>query len=114
MEKTALSVIDIQQITSEISVPANLALTFANDHVVRVSVMTAPYFWHYHPDSDETFLVVDGSVWIDLEHQSIELFPNQLFTIPKNVVHRTRPGSERSVNLTFEHKDLRTVKVEQD
>lgn len=31
-----------------------------NDHVVRLSVMTAPYFWHLHPNSDETFLVLEG------------------------------------------------------
>ncbi len=41
----------------------NEILATVNDHVVRVSVMTEPYFWHRHPESDETFLVLEGPAW---------------------------------------------------
>jgi hypothetical protein len=30
-----------------------------NDHVVRIATMTEPYHWHFHPNSDETFLVIE-------------------------------------------------------
>ena len=90
----------------------NNVVTAVNDHVVRVSVMTQPYFWHCHPNSDETFLVVEGSIFIDLEEKTVELFPGQLFTIPRKVKHRTRPNGARSVNLTVESADLETVKME--
>jgi hypothetical protein len=33
---------------------ANFALTRVDDHVVRLSVITEPFYWHRHPDSDET------------------------------------------------------------
>ena len=113
MRNPALTIIDIANITDKINIPTNLPLALVNDHVVRVSVMTEPYFWHFHPNSDETFLVLEGSVFIDLEDKTIELFPSQLFTIPKNVIHRTRPGGTRSVNLTFESQDLTTAKVKE-
>lgn len=110
-----LTIIDIPQITAHSS-PAqpytNIPLAMINDHVVRISVMTEPYFWHLHPNSDETFLVIEGSVFIDLEGETIELLPNQLFTIPKNVKHRTRPNGARSVNLTFEAQDMETIRTE--
>jgi mannose-6-phosphate isomerase-like protein (cupin superfamily) len=112
MADSALSIIDIKQITDEISIATNIPLTYLNDHVIRVSVMTEPYFWHYHPNSDETFMVLEGSVFIDLEDKTIELFPNQLFTIPKSVKHCTRPNGSRSVNLTFESADLVTTKTD--
>jgi mannose-6-phosphate isomerase-like protein (cupin superfamily) len=112
MQTPPLTTVDIKEITDKINIPTNVPLALVNNHVVRVSVMTEPYFWHYHPNSDETFLVVEGSVLIDLENETIELFPSQLFTIPQNVVHRTRPGGAKSVNLTFESSDLTTVKVE--
>jgi mannose-6-phosphate isomerase-like protein (cupin superfamily) len=113
METQSLTIIDIQQIAkNNDSIYTNLPLALVNDHVVRISIMTEPYFWHLHPNSDESFLVIEGSVFIDLEDKTIELFPNQLFTIPKNVKHRTRPNGSRSVNLTFETKDMITVKVE--
>ncbi len=90
----------------------NAPLAIVNDHVVRISVMTEPYFWHLHPDSDETFLVVEGIIFLDLEHRTVELSPGQLFTVPANVNHRTRPKTARSVNLTFESGKMTTVKTD--
>jgi hypothetical protein len=31
----------------------NHPIAKANDHVVRISTMTGPYRWHFHPNSDE-------------------------------------------------------------
>jgi len=113
MEITPLTVIDIrQQLKGKDKDYFNEPLAHVNDHVVRVSVMTQSYFWHLHPNSDETFLVMEGSIFIDLEDKTVELLPGQLFTIPRNVKHRTRPNGDRSVNLTIESAGLETVKVE--
>lgn len=100
-----------QTITEDYS---NLPISLVNDHVVRLSIMTQPYYWHFHPNSDESFLGVEGILVIELEDQIIELYPGQLFTIPRNPLHQTRPKAERSVNLTFEHQDMETVKKESD
>ena len=112
METSALRVVDIAENIRFQDSYTNILVANINNHVVRLSVMTEPYFWHFHPDSDETFLVIEGIVVIDLEDRTIELLPNQLFTIPKNVVHRTRPKGMRSVNLTFEHAELTTTRIE--
>ena len=113
MKTSPLTIIDIQQTAkNNDSTYANIPLALVNDHVVRMSVMTEAYFWHLHPNSDESFLVIEGSVFIDLEDKTIELFPQQIFTIPKNVKHRTRPNGSRSINLTFESENMITVKVE--
>lgn len=115
MENTPLTVIDIKNITHAVSGPyANFSVGNVNDHVVRVSVMMEPYYWHYHPNSDESFLVMEGVLVIELEDKLVELLPGQLFTIPKNVKHRTRPKAERSVNITFERRDMETVKTPED
>lgn len=114
MDINALTVIDIHQQTNAISSQyANFPLTAVNDHVIRASVMTEPFYWHIHPDSDESFLVIEGSIFIDLEDKTVELFPGQFFTIPKTIKHRTRPNGERSVNLTFEHQNMKTVRLDQ-
>jgi mannose-6-phosphate isomerase-like protein (cupin superfamily) len=112
MDTQNLTVIDIAQKAVTNNLYTNIAVALVNDHVVRMSVMTTPYFWHFHPDSDESFLVIEGSIFIDLEDRTVELFPNQLFTIPKNVNHRTRPNGDRSVNLTFESGGMTTVRTE--
>lgn len=74
--------------------------------------MTQPFYWHLHPNSDESFLVTEGILVIELEDQTIELQPGQFFTIPKNVKHRTSPKGERSVNITFELENIETVTFE--
>ena len=108
-----LTVIDIQQqIKANKASYFNMPLTLVNDHVIRVSVMTEPFYWHLHPNSDETFLVTEGSIFIDLEEKTVEIFPGQLFTIPRNIKHRTRPNGNRSVNITIERKDMETLRME--
>jgi len=86
----------------------NTVISTVNDHVVRVGVMVEPYPWHRHPNSDETFIGVEGTVIIETEQETFELTPGSSVTIPKNVLHRTRPKEGRSVNLTVERGDMIT------
>jgi mannose-6-phosphate isomerase-like protein (cupin superfamily) len=89
----------------------NEALTTVNDHEIRMSVMTHPFGWHLHPDSDETFLAIDGRLVISLEDREITLSPGQMFTVKRGVLHKTRPDGDRSVNLTLERAGAQTVFV---
>lgn len=86
----------------------NHPIATVNDHEVRISTMTEPYHWHHHPDSDESFLALEGGLFIDLDGRTIELLPGHMITIPRGVRHRTRPIGERSVNLTFERTNARS------
>ncbi len=90
----------------------NHALANVNDHVVRISVMTQPYHWHFHPNSDETFLVIEGGLVIEFEHGEIQLAAGQMATVSRGVPHRTRPLGRRSVNLTFEAANTKTQRSE--
>jgi mannose-6-phosphate isomerase-like protein (cupin superfamily) len=87
----------------------NSSLTTVNDHEVRISVMTEPYRWHHHPDSDEMFMGVEGGLVIEFDQREILLCRGQLITVPRGVRHRTRPEGEWSVNLTFERRDAQTI-----
>jgi mannose-6-phosphate isomerase-like protein (cupin superfamily) len=87
----------------------NRSLATVNDHEIRISVMTSGFGWHIHPDSDETFLSVDGGLVIELDEGEVVLSPGQMATVPRGVRHRTRPVGARSVNLTFERKDAATI-----
>ena len=101
----ALEKINIHNLTKTIREDwKNFVLAEVNDHVIRVSVLSRDFHWHSHPNSDETFLCLEGKLLIDLEDRTEFLKPGELFTIPKGIRHRTR-AKERSVNLTFEHRD---------
>ncbi len=110
-QRTQNSSFDVVSLSSESTRTErynNHPIAHLNDHVIRVSVMTEPYPWHCHPNSDETFLVLEGGLFIDFEKQTVQLLPGQMLTVDRGVHHRTRPLGERSVNLTFERKDTRT------
>ncbi|MES2375997.1 MAG: cupin domain-containing protein [Bacteroidota bacterium] len=113
MNLTTTDIIDLNAHTTNIvDAYKNIALTEVNDHVIRMSVMTEDFYWHYHPNSDETFMVIEGILLLDLETGTIELTKGQMITVPKNLPHRTRPRGGRSVNLTIELTTMETVRIE--
>ena len=87
----------------------NRRLTGVNDHEVRMSVMTHGFPWHHHPSSDEVFCAVEGVLIVEFESGEVALQPGQYLTVSAGVRHRTRPGGERSVNLTFERANAETI-----
>jgi mannose-6-phosphate isomerase-like protein (cupin superfamily) len=112
MENLPFKPIDLNEYHQAISDRyANHVLTNVNDHVVRISVMTEDFYWHYHPNSDETFIVLKGTMFLDLETSTVEISKGQMITVAANVRHRTRPKGPRSVNLTIELADMETVRV---
>jgi mannose-6-phosphate isomerase-like protein (cupin superfamily) len=90
----------------------NVVIAQNNDHVIRMSRMTEPYFWHLHPDSDETFLGIEGVLILELEDRRIELRPGQMFTVAKGTRHRTYPESSYSINLTLEREGTQTSRTD--
>jgi mannose-6-phosphate isomerase-like protein (cupin superfamily) len=108
--KPELKTTDIQAlIQKNNSAYFNEIINVVNDHVVRISIMTAPYSWHMHPNSDETFIGMEGVLLIETPDADYELQPGHVVTISKEIIHRTRPLGKQSVNLTVEKGDLQTI-----
>ena len=90
----------------------NFILDSINDHCLRLAVMEQEYPWHYHPHTDELFLVVEGTLKIDIRDAgTIYLEPGEFLTIPANTIHKTA-AIGRTVNLTFEKDAAETVFIE--
>ena len=87
----------------------NVSLGTVNDHEIRMSVMTEPFRWHHHPDSDECFFGVDGELIIEFAAGEVTVTPGKFVTVPAGISHRTRPAGARTVNLTFERVGATTV-----
>src|SRR5258706_6915503 len=95
----ALVVVDISAEQAAVTESyRNQVLVDVNNNWMRLAVFEGEYRWHYHPDSDELFLVVEGTLQIDLAGGNrIELTEWQSVVIPAGTVHRTR-AIERTVN----------------
>jgi len=68
----------------------NYSLTEVNDCVVRMGILEGEFHWHKHDNEDEFFFIIEGKLLLDLEHDTLELLPNQGYTVPRKVLHRTR------------------------
>ena len=69
----------------------NQTLTTVNDSVVRLGIIEGDFHWHKHDGDDEFFLVLEGRLLIDFEdRETVTLEPNQGYTVPRGVMHRTR------------------------
>jgi len=87
----------------------NQTLCRVNDSVVRLGVVQGEFHWHSHANEDEFFYVVSGRLFVDIEGgPSVELEPEQGYTVPKGVVHRTR-APERTAMLMIASADVNPV-----
>jgi len=108
MQNSSFDVISLSSESAAEESYDNHPIAKVNDHEIRISTMTEAYHWHCHPDSDESFLALEGGLFIDFDDRTVELLPGQMITVGRGVCHRTRPIAKRSVNLTFERAGART------
>lgn len=108
----AREVVDILALQGEVVEHyKNQVLLDINGDCLRMSVFEGDYRWHFHPDTDELFLVVTGRLHIEFEDgQESVLGPWQGLVVPTGTVHRTRAVG-RTVNVTVEKKGATTVFV---
>lgn len=59
-----------------------------NDYDIRVVKAHGDFTWHTHPDTDEFFLVVAGSLTIRMEADEVVLGPGQVYVVPRGVRHQ--------------------------
>ena len=72
-----------------------------NGQEVKLVKLEGEFVWHSHAEEDELFLVLEGTLRMELRDRTIELTPGQLLVVPRGVEHR--PVAEREVHvLLFE------------
>jgi mannose-6-phosphate isomerase-like protein (cupin superfamily) len=109
----ALQIVDLAAEGAAVTEPyRNMVINSVNDSCLRLAVFDEVYRWHFHPASDELFVVVSGCLVIDLaDGRELRLGPWQCVTIPAMTRHRTRAVG-RTVNLCFEKLGAETVFVD--
>jgi mannose-6-phosphate isomerase-like protein (cupin superfamily) len=95
--------IDIQSLVAQCTDEwYNQTLCQVNESVVRLGILHGEYHWHKHDKEDEFFFTLEGKLIIDLEDRdSVELYPQQGYVVPKGIVHKTR-APEKTVVLMIE------------
>ncbi len=91
-----------------------------NNQYIKVAKLKGELMWHAHADEDEMFMVVYGTLNIQLEDRDVVLQPGEFFVIPKGVRHNPVASEECGIVLiesvttrhTGEEVSARTVPIE--
>jgi mannose-6-phosphate isomerase-like protein (cupin superfamily) len=70
-----------------------------NDSYIKVAKIKGEFVWHAHADEDELFLVLDGTLRIQLRDGERVLRPGEFTVIPRGVEHR--PVADEEVSLVL-------------
>lgn len=68
-----------------------------NDYQFKVVKIKGDFVWHDHPETDETFLVLDGQLRIDFRDGHVVVKAGEMFIVPKGVEHK--PYAEGEVKM---------------
>jgi mannose-6-phosphate isomerase-like protein (cupin superfamily) len=70
-----------------------------NDYQFNLVKVLGDFVWHDHPDTDEVFIVFDGSLDIEFRDGKVTLGPGEMYVIPKGVEHRPVAEHECKIML---------------
>ena len=70
-----------------------------NDYQFKLVRLQGEFVWHEHTDTDETFIVLEGSLVIDFKEGSVTLNAGEMVVVPKGCLHRPRADTEAKLLL---------------
>jgi mannose-6-phosphate isomerase-like protein (cupin superfamily) len=72
-----------------------------NDYDVRVVKVQGEFTRHSHPETDEFFLVLSGSLTIKMDESDVRLEAGDMYVVPRGRFHQPHAESETTL-LLFE------------
>ncbi|OOH80109.1 cupin [Pseudomonas koreensis] len=84
-----------------------------NDYQFKVVRIEGEFIWHSHPETDEAFLVLEGTLRIDLPEGCVYVNPGELYVVPRGVEHRTAAEGEAKL-LMIEPRGILNTGHEDD
>lgn len=70
-----------------------------NDYHFKLVKIQGDFVWHSHAETDEVFIVIEGSMQISLRGGEAILNAGEMFVVPKGVEHKPYAASECKLML---------------
>jgi len=59
-----------------------------NDYQFKIARVQGEFVWHDHPDTDEVFIVIEGTLEIKFRDGKVVLNEGEMYVVPKGVEHK--------------------------
>ena len=70
-----------------------------NDYQFKLVKIQGEFVWHHHEDTDEVFIVIEGTMKIEFEDKTVELNEGDMYVVPKGVEHKPYAEEECKVMI---------------
>ena len=70
-----------------------------NNYQFKLVRIKGDFIWHNHPDTDETFIVIQGNMKIQFKNSIVEIGEGEMIIVPKGVNHKPIAEDECLVML---------------
>jgi len=70
-----------------------------NDYQFKLAKVQGEFTWHAHPDTDEVFIIIEGSLDIEFRDGKVRLEAGEMFVVPKGVEHKPVAENECRIML---------------
>lgn len=68
-----------------------------NNYDFKVVTVQGTFIWHRHAETDEAFIVLEGTMQIEFRDGIAELSTGDMIVVPKGIEHRPRADAKCSV-----------------
>ncbi len=90
--------VDLDGVLSQIDEPwSPRTVALLNDYDIRMVKAKGEFTRHSHPETDEAFLVLKGSLTVRMDTGDVTVGPGQLYVVPRGVHHQ--PVSEEGAEI---------------
>jgi len=59
-----------------------------NNYDFKIVKFKGDFIWHSHPETDETFIVMEGTLVMNFRDGKVEVHAGEMIVIPKGVEHK--------------------------
>ena len=59
-----------------------------NDYQFKIVRIEGDFIWHDHKETDEAFIVLEGTLRIDFRDGAVTLGPGEMVVVPKGIEHK--------------------------
>ena len=63
-----------------------------NNYDFKIVKFKGDFIWHSHPETDETFIIMEGTLVMSFRDRKVEVHAGEMIVIPKGIEHK--PSSE--------------------
>ena len=85
-----------------------------NNYQFKLVKIQGDFVWHHHDDTDEVFIVIEGTMKIEFENETVELNEGDMYVVPKGVEHKPYAENECKVMIVEPRGVVNTGNTEGD